>query len=106
MQNQPYPSINGLTIDEQQFIDTIAKETANDNQDIDYEKRIKQAPTTDNKGVFWFELAEALSELPSNKSLDIRENGRLRVSLHILDELLKTNARFPQVWSHKIIVLK
>lgn len=47
-----------------------------------------------------------MSELPSNQNLDIRENGRLQTSLNILEELLISNAQFPQIWSRKIIVLK
>lgn len=105
MQNKANTSDNGLRNAEEKFIKEVAEEVEKDNQDIGYQLLIKQAPT-DNKGAFWFELALALSELPSNKSLDVRENGRLRVSLEILDEMLKSNERFPQIGSTKIIVLK
>ena len=98
-------SATQLSDDEITFIEKVANEVEKDNQEIDYQRLIQQAPT-DNKGAFWYELAVTLSELPSNQSLDIRENGRLQVSLGILDEMLKTNADFPQIWATKIIVLK
>ena len=93
-----------LTKEEAQFIEKVANTVQNGNQAADYSELIKQAPT-DNKGAFWYELAVALSSLPDSNELDTRENGSLRVSLDILDKLLQSNARFPQIWAQKIIVL-
>jgi len=93
-----------LSQEEAQFIEMIANTVQQGNQFIDYQELIKQAPTY-NKGAFWYEAAVALSSLPNSNELDIRENGSLRVSLDILDKLLKSNARFPQIWAQKIIVL-
>ena len=104
MQDQPRTATE-LSDDEIQFIAKVAGEVEKDNQKIDYQQLIQQAPT-DNKGAFWYQLAVTLSELPSNQSLDIRDNGRLQVSLGILNEMLKTNADFPQIWATKIVVLK
>lgn len=104
MQNQ-HRTATELSDDEIKFIAKVAGEVEKDNQDIDYQQLIQQAPT-DNKGAFWYQLAVALSELPSNQSLDMRENGRLQVSLGILNEMLKTNVDFPQIWATKIAVLK
>lgn len=93
-----------LTQEEAHFIEQMANTVQQGNQSIDYQELIKQAPTY-NKGRFWFELAVALSSLPDSNELDIRENGSLKVSLGILDNMLKSNAKFPQIWSQKIIVL-
>lgn len=104
MQHQ-HDTTTELSGDEIKFITKVAREVEKDNQEIDYKQLIQQAPT-DNKGAFWYQLAVTLSELPSNQSLDIRENGRLQVSLGIVNEMLKTNADFSQIWATKIVVLK
>ena len=53
-------------------------------------------------GEFWFRMAEMLSTLPPNQSLDLRMNGgRLTVAVSILSVLLQDNPDIPQLWAQK-----
>lgn len=99
-----YQRMSELSQDENEFLEKLFQLVKSDNQEIDYQKYIQSAKT-DNKGIFWYQCAETLSELPDNQQLDIRYNGRLFVSNGILTELLKSNSKFPEVWAQKIIVL-
>lgn len=99
-----YQRMNELSQDENEFLEKLSQLVQADNQEIDYQKYIQSAKT-DNKGIFWYQCAETLSELPDNQQLDIRYNGRLFVANGILTELLKSNSKFPEVWAQKIIVL-
>lgn len=99
-----YQRMNELSQDENEFLEKLSQLVQADNQEIDYQKYIQSAKT-DNKGIFWYQCAETLSELPDNQQLDIRYNGRLFVANGILTELLKSNSKFPAIWAQKIIVL-
>ena len=51
-------------------------------------------------------MAETLSTLPPNRSLDLRLNGgRLTVAVSILSVLLQDNPEVPQLWAQKVIAL-
>jgi len=93
-----------MSVEERNFLYEINQMVASDDQQTDYQKLIANAPT-DHKGVFWYECAVALSELPENSELDLRNNGRLFVALGILSNLIKVNPSFPQIWAQRIIVL-
>ena len=93
-----------MSIEEKSFLYAINQMVTSDDQQTDYQKLIANAPT-DDKGVFWYECAVALSELPDSGDMDLRDNGRLFVSLGILSNLIKSNPSFPQIWAQRIIVL-
>ncbi|STZ56149.1 Uncharacterised protein [Moraxella lacunata] len=99
-----YQRMNELSQDENEFLEKLSQLVKADNQEIDYQEYIQSAKT-DNKGIFWYQCAETLSELPDNQQLDIRYNGRLFVANGILTELLKHNPDTPAVLAQKIIVL-
>lgn len=103
MQSDRYDNTS-MSIEEKNFLYAIHQIVAFDDQQTDYQKLIANAPT-DHKGVFWYECAVALSELPENSELDLRNNGRLFVALGILSNLIKSNPSFPQIWAQRIIVL-
>lgn len=94
----------GLSPEEIKFLTQLQKEVQADNQHIDYNEYLTNPPTN-NKGQFWYQCAVVLSTLPENQQLDIRPNGKLFRALGILDEMLKYNSKFPQIWAQKIIVL-
>lgn len=101
MQQQTY---GNFTKAEYEFLEKLRGMVKNDER-IDY-NQLRVNPPTDNKGAFWFSFAEILSQLPDNQQLDLRENGRLQVALTVLNEMLKYNPQFAQIWATKIIVLK
>jgi|GEM_PF-3499994 len=103
MQSDRYEN-TPMSVEEKSFLYAINQMVASDDQETDYQKLIANAPT-DHKGVFWYECAVALSELPENSELDLRNNGRLFVALGILSNLIKVNPSFPQIWAQRIIVL-
>ncbi len=97
-------SNSNLTIDEKLFLNKLCSMVEQDDQVTNYHNLIKHAPT-DNKGEFWYWCAMILHKMPNNNTLDLREDGRLQVSLDIFTEMLKYNEKFPQLWAEKIIVL-
>lgn len=93
-----------MTSEEKRFLYAIHQKVADDDQETDYQKLIANAPT-DHKGIFWYECAVALSELPESGEMDLRDNGRLFVALGVLSNMLKGNSSFPQILAQRMIVL-
>ena len=77
----------------------------NDDQEVHYEMLKLNAPD-EASGEFWFRMAEILSTLPPNRSLDLRMNGgRLTTAVSILSVMIEDNPDMPQLWAQKIIAL-
>ena len=93
-----------LSPEERAFLQQVRQWVKDDNQTIDFDTLRQKAPT-DNKGIFWLQFAGELCVQPPSGSMDIRENGRLRVALRILYALLESNSHVPQVWSCRLMGL-
>ena len=94
-----------LSRDEQKLLADVALLVKDDDQEFNYEM-LKVAAPDEASGEFWFRMAEMLSTLPPNQSLDLRMNGgRLSVAVSILSVLLQDNPDIPQLWAQKIIAL-
>ena len=75
----------------------VAKLVREDEQEFNYDMLKIEAPEQAS-GEFWFRMAEMLSTLPPNQSLDLRMNGgRLTVAVSILSVLLQDNPDIPQL---------
>jgi hypothetical protein len=103
MQSDRYEN-TPMSVEERSFLYAINQMVASDDQQTDYQKLIANAPT-DHKGIFWYECAVALSELPESGEMDLRDNGRLFVALGVLSNMLKGNSSFPQILAQRMIVL-
>ena len=82
-----------LSREEQKLLADVALLVQNDDQEFNYEM-LKAAAPDEASGEFWFRVAETLSTLPPNRSLDLRLNGgRLTVAVLILSVLLQDSPR-------------
>ena len=63
-----------LSREEQKLLADVALLVQNDDQEFNYEM-LKAAAPDEASGEFWFRMAETLSTLPPNRSLDLRLNG-------------------------------
>ncbi|MDU8024137.1 MAG: 3-deoxy-manno-octulosonate cytidylyltransferase, partial [Neisseria sp.] len=78
-----------LSRDEQKLLADVALLVKDDDQEFNYEM-LKVAAPDEASGEFWFRMAEMLSTLPPNQSLDLRmTGGRLAVAVSILSVLLQ-----------------
>lgn len=93
-----------LSHEERDFLQKIRELVQDDNQTVDFDY-LRQTAPTDHKGIFWLQFACELCVQPPSGSMDIRENGRLRVALRILYALLHSNRHFPEVWAQRLIAL-
>ena len=94
-----------LSREEQKLLADVALLVQNDDQEFNYEM-LKAAAPDEASGEFWFRMAETLSTLPPNRSLDLRLNGgRLTVAMSILSVLLQDSPKIPQLWAQKVIAL-
>lgn len=94
-----------LSREEQKLLADVALLVQNDDQEFNYEM-LKAAAPDEASGEFWFRMAETLSTLPPNRSLDLRLNGgRLTVAVSILSVLLQDSPEIPQLWAQKVIAL-
>ena len=94
-----------LNREEQKLLADVEKLVRDDEQEFNYDMLKIEAPEQAG-GEFWFRMAEMLSTLPPNQSLDLRMNGgRLTVAVSILSVLLQDNPDIPQLWAQKIIAL-
>lgn len=94
-----------LSREEQKLLADVEKLVREDEQEFNYDMLKIEAPEQAS-GEFWFRMAEMLSTLPPNQSLDLRMNGgRLTVAVSILSVLLQDNPDIPQLWAQKIIAL-
>ena len=76
-----------LSRDEQKLLADVALLVKDDDQEFNYEM-LKVAAPDEASGEFWFRMAEMLSTLPPNQSLDLRmTGGRLPVAVSILSML-------------------
>ena len=92
-----------LSLEEQKLLADVALLVQNDDQEFNYEM-LKAAAPDEASGEFWFRMAETLSTLPPNRSLDLRLNGgRLTVAVSILSVLLQDSPEIPQLWAQKVI---
>lgn len=90
-----------LSREEQKLLADVAKLVREDEQEFNYDMLKIEAPEQAS-GEFWFRMAEMLSTLPPNQSLDLRMNGgRLTVAVSILSVLLQDNPDVPQLWAQK-----
>ena len=90
-----------LSREEQKLLADVALLVQNDDQEFNYEM-LKAAAPDEASGEFWFRMAETLSTLPPNRSLDLRLNGgRLTVAVSILSVLLQDSPEIPQLWAQK-----
>ena len=73
-----------LSREEQKLLADVAKLVREDEQEFNYDMLKIEAPEQAS-GEFWFRMAEMLSTLPPNQSLDLRMNGgRLTVAVSIV----------------------
>ena len=94
-----------LSRDEQKLLADVALLVKDDDQEFNYEM-LKVAAPDEASGEFWFRMAEMLSTLPPNQSLDLRmTGGRLAVAVSILSVLLQESPDIPQLWAQKVIAL-
>ena len=94
-----------LSRDEQKLLADVALLVKDDDQEFNYEM-LKVAAPDEASGEFWFRMAEMLSTLPPNRSLDLRMNGgRLTTAVSILSVMIEDNPDMPQLWAQKIIAL-
>nr|WP_241873651.1 3-deoxy-manno-octulosonate cytidylyltransferase [Neisseria meningitidis] len=63
-----------LSREEQKILAEVWGLVQNDDQEVHYEMLKLNAPD-EASGEFWFRMAETLSTLPPNRSLDLRMNG-------------------------------
>ena len=63
-----------LSREEQKLLADVAKLVREDEQEFNYDMLKIEAPEQAS-GEFWFRMAEMLSTLPPNQSLDLRMNG-------------------------------
>ena len=90
-----------LSRDEQKLLADVALLVKDDDQEFNYEM-LKVAAPDEASGEFWFRMAEMLSTLPPNQSLDLRmTGGRLAVAVSILSVLLQESPDIPQLWAQK-----
>lgn len=90
-----------LSREEQKLLADVEKLVRDDEQEFNYDMLKIEAPEQAS-GEFWFRMAEMLSTLPPNQSLDLRMNGgRLTVAVSILSVLLQDNPDVPQLWAQK-----
>ena len=88
-----------LSRDEQKLLADVALLVKDDDQEFNYEM-LKVAAPDEASGEFWFRMAEMLSTLPPNQSLDLRmTGGRLAVAVSILSVLLQESPDIPQLWA-------
>lgn len=84
-----------LSRDEQKLLADVALLVKDDDQEFNYEM-LKAAAPDEASGEFWFRMAEMLSALPPNQSLDLRmTGGRLAVAVLILSVLLQESSDIP-----------
>ena len=89
-----------LSREEQKLLADVAKLVREDEQEFNYDMLKIEAPEQAS-GEFWFRMAEMLSTLPPNQSLDLRMNGgRLTVAVSILSVLLQ-DIRMFRSFGHK-----
>lgn len=94
-----------LSREEQKILAEVWGLVQNDNQAVHYEMLKLNAPD-EAGGEFWFRMAETLSTLPPNRSLDLRMNGgRLATAVSILSVMIEDNPDIPQLWAQKITAL-
>lgn len=99
------PQWQHLNREEQKMLAEVWQLVNNDDQDVHYEMLKLNAPD-EAGGAFWFHLAETLSMLPPNRSLDLRMNGgRLATAVSILSVMIEDNPDVPQLWAQKITAL-
>ena len=89
-----------LSRDEQKLLADVALLVKDDDQEFNYEM-LKVAAPDEASGEFWFRMAEMLSTLPPNQSLDLRmTGGRLAVAVSILSVCCRKAPIFPS-FGHK-----
>ncbi|CKK62542.1 hypothetical protein [Neisseria meningitidis] len=94
-----------LSREEQKILAEVWGLVQNDDQEVHYEMLKLNAPD-EASGEFWFRMAETLSTLPPNRSLDLRMNGgRLATAVSILSVMIEDNPDIPQLWAQKITAL-
>ena len=97
--------LHHLSLEEQKLLADAAKLVQDDDQEFNYEM-LKVAAPDEASGEFWFRMAQTLSTLPPNRSLDLRMmGGRLAVAASILSVLLQDSPDIPQLWAQKVIAL-
>ena len=97
--------MSNLTREEQKLLAEVQKLVMDDDQLVNYETLKINAPE-EASGEFWFRIAEAMSTLPPNRSLDLRvRGGRLVEAVSILSVLIQDNDRIPELWAQKITAL-
>lgn len=98
-------NLRHLSRDEQKLLADVALLVKDDDQEFNYEM-LKVVAPDEASGEFWFRMAEMLSTLPPNQSLDLRmTGGRLAVAVSILSVLLQESPDIPQLWAQKVIAL-
>ena len=89
-----------LSRDEQKLLADVALLVKDDDQEFNYEM-LKVAAPDEASGEFWFRMAEMLSTLPPNQSLDLRmTGGRLAVAVSIYRCCCRKAPIFPS-FGHK-----
>lgn len=97
--------LHHLSREEQKLLAEVWGLVQNDDQEVHYEMLKLNAPD-EASGEFWFRMAETLSTLPPNRSLDLRMNGgRLATAVSILSVMIEDNPDIPQLWAQKITAL-
>ncbi|EOC85117.1 hypothetical protein NM32_2221, partial [Neisseria meningitidis NM32] len=88
-----------LSREEQKILAEVWGLVQNDDQEVHYEMLKLNAPD-EASGEFWFRMAETLSTLPPNRSLDLRMNGgRLATAVSILSVMIEDNPDIPSSYS-------
>ena len=83
-----------LNREEQKLLADVEKLVRDDEQEFNYDMLKIEAPEQAS-GEFWFRMAEMLSTLPPNQSLDLRMNGgRLTVAVSILSGIAARQSRY------------
>ena len=103
--SQYFEKLQHLSREEQKILAEVWGLVQNDDQEVHYEMLKLNAPD-EASGEFWFRMAEILSTLPPNRSLDLRMNGgRLTTAVSILSVMIEDNPDIPQLWAQKITAL-
>lgn len=91
-----------LSREEQKILAEVWGLVQNDDQEVHYEMLKLNAPD-EVSGEFWFRMAETLSTLPPNRSLDLRMNGgRLSTAVSILSVMIEDNPDIPSFGRKKL----
>ncbi len=54
---------------------------------------------------FWYDYCAAMRDLPESKSMDLRENGRIRAAVYAANRGIEIAPQYPGVWGEKYLAL-